>query len=180
MENQPRLGRREWLCYKLARNYQRRLLVSELCCGPFYCSRPPKWSTLVYLTALLLTLPFYLVFGVLLLAWRLTLFPWRWLLSFRLPDSLMAPGEKTINGLHRSLMPHIELHGKAYVACLREWIVILYGEKTASLPVVTKHVERMQRCLQLPKKSQAEGLRDSIRWQREELSNQLGTYSDTL
>lgn len=180
MANHARLGRREWLCYKLARDYQRRLLVEELYRGPFCCPRPSIWPTQVYLVVLLVTLPLYWVCGVLLLAWRLILFPWRWLLTFRLPESLVAPGEKSINGLHRSLMPHIELHGEAYVGCLCEWVVILYGEKIANSPMVAKHTERMRRCLQLPTTPQVEDLRNSIRWQREELSKELGTYSDTL
>lgn len=123
-------------CYRLALRYHRKSLAANIfsLCAPLkyllkVCS---SWSAgplkaLLQLLLMTVLLPVLLLWQLLLCLFRLLLFPLQYLLTYRLPRDLAAPGEKNMAGIHNAFARHFHLPVALYVECFDGWVEILYG-----------------------------------------------------
>lgn len=123
-------------CYCLALRFKRRDLVREIfnVCTPLkylsrlrlsWCRRP--FSALLQCVLIAALLPVLLLWQLLQCLYRLLLLPLQYLMTFRLPRDLAAPGEKNMAGIHNAFSHYFHFPATVYVECFDGWVEILYG-----------------------------------------------------
>jgi len=184
---QTLLTEAESRCFYVARDYQRRSLLRSLL--PLELSQwrvgfeKLGWSnnpfilTIQWLVLVLALVPMSLWLLV-KCCWRWGVFPFRYLGTFFPPKDLRAPGEKTLVGIHNAFARHVDLSVSDYIACINDWIRILYGEEKSVRYNLSNAIK-----LELDKKQQighrtemADVMRSLVAITREKLSKELGHY----
>jgi len=174
-------------CFDIARNYQRKGLVRSLAPRELWRWRNEfhklGWSKNglvlgiqgLILALALIPMSLWLIAKCCL---RLILFPYRYLLTFIVPKDLKAPGEKTLVGLHNAFHSHLNLGATDYIACLNDWIKILYGEKTLDQHNLQQLMETELKKVHYQGQNDdlSGSLRSVVAVSREKLSKELGHY----
>ena len=174
-------------CFFIARDYQRKSLLRSLI--PFELS---QWSAgfdglgwsknplVLAIQWLVLTLALIPMCVWLLVkcCLRWVAFPFRYLGTFSVPKDLSAPGEKTLVGIHNAFGRHLDLNAGDYIACLNDWIKILYGEETSlryNLNNAIK-VELDKNKIRGKNEDLTTAMRSLVAVSREKISKELGHY----
>lgn len=137
-------------CYCLALRFKRRSLVCEIfnVCAPLkyllklrlaWAKRP--LSAVFQCLLMLALLPVLLLGQFFLCLYRLILFPFKYLLTFRLPRDLAAPGEKNMAGIHNAFSHYFHFPVAVYVECFDGWIEILYGAELRGMHNLSAQLE---------------------------------------
>ncbi|UTA46378.1 hypothetical protein L1F30_09340 [Simiduia sp. 21SJ11W-1] len=183
------LSEAESACFDVARRYHRRRLVADLVdvkamLWPRNLKRL-SWSDdgmrfLVQCLVLVVYLPFNFLYQLLVTLQNLLLFPFKYLASWFTPQALHAPGEKNLVGLYNAFFPFLSLSPDDAVACIDEWVPILYGSAKARAHRLARYVddERIKQ-MKVAKQSgvMAASFRSYRAIARERLSKDLGHYS---
>ena len=177
----------ETRCFYIARDYQRKSLRRALLPLDLQQWRAGfnrlGWSkTPLVLTAQCLIL---LLAFVPMLVWllgksvvSLIAFPFRYAQTFFVPKDLNAPGEKTLVGIHNAFNRHLNLSASDYVACINDWIKVLYGEEASrrlNFDQAIK-VEINKKINQHANSDLAATTRSMVAVMREKVSKELGHY----
>lgn len=179
----------EAACFDIARKYQRRAIVAGLfdLKRMFWPANMARlaWSVggfrfLMQCVILSVYLPLNFVFQLLKTLHNLLLFPFRYLTTFFTPSGLHAPGEKNLVGLYNAFFPYLELRPEDAVACLDDWVPVLYGTNKAKQYKLARYADD-ERLKQLRAAEQSGVMAASFRSfraiARERLSKDLGHYS---
>ncbi len=174
-------------CFLAAREWQRRSLNRELKQSlipslPYYkrVKNTGVRNILIYALIITLLAPILLIVFFIDAIIAIGFFPFRRFATFKIPESLKAPGEGNIQGIHNAFIAHFDLPPDYYVNCVNEWAKILYAKRT-------KDLKRMQDFLDFKQLNQihhfdkpnseiTSQLRVAINYAREQLSQSLGSY----
>lgn len=177
-------------CYCLALRFKRRSLVCEIfnICVPLnYVLRLrlawSKYPVSAFFQFLLIAflMPVLLLWQFLLCAYRLILLPLKYLMTYKLPRDLAAPGEKNMAGVHNAFAHYFHFPTSVYVECFDGWVEILYGAELRKQHNLTEllHAEQM-RCKNVDSKFQCLDTdtytRSFVSHARERLTRRLGHY----
>lgn len=179
----------EYRCFFVARTFQRKHLVRTLIpreikrwrkgLRTLGWSRNPFIFIVQFLVICFAAIPMSL-WVILKGIGLLLVFPFRYIGSFITPKSLQAPGEKTLVGIHNAFSKYIQLGTIDTIACLKEWIEILYGDRASQHHEVKTWME--QETIKLKQQNSDEltpAMRSLVAVSREKLSKQLGHYGKT-
>ena len=183
------LSEAEAACFDIARKYQRRAILSGLIDFKrlFWPTNVARltWSAggfrfLVQCAILVVYLPLNTLFQLLRTLHNFVMLPFRYGATLFTPSGLHAPGEKNLVGLYNAFFPYLELHPEDAVACLDDWVPILYGSAKARQYKLARYAED-ERLKQLRAAEQSGVMAASFRSfraiARERLSKDLGHYS---
>ncbi len=176
-------------CFQIARWRQRKQLLSEL--KDKLKPKVPLFNTakqtaqghikLFYIALAIVTTPFFLIIWPIDLAMTLIRLPFQYVWSYYTPASAKAPGERNIRGIHHAFAPHMDLNPESYIACIDDWVQVLYGEQVAKKHKMTRYVD--ENLLHLsrfrsehPRDPLLQHLRSSVAMAREKISLDLGCY----
>lgn len=181
----------ELSCWRIYRRYQRQQLVKEALAldrlvWPLFLRRLqwPGSPGMRFIQSLLIVAVWPVLFvGALirLLASWIT-FPAKLIATFITPKQFQAPGEKSLLGLHNAFaslgISSIVLSESLYIACVDEWVGLLYGEQVARERTLGSYIQRVERERDELECSEPLGasLRDEVTVARERLSRDLGHY----
>lgn len=143
-------------CYRLALNFKRRCLMRDIfvLCAPlkYLLSlrlnrvKRPFFALLLCLLAAVL-LPLLIFWQLLVCLCRLLLLPFCYLMTYRLPHDLAAPGEKNMAGIHNAFAHYFHFPAAIYAECFDGWVEILYGAELRKKHSLTEQLETEQsRC----------------------------------
>lgn len=151
------LTEQESECLRAGRQLQRKALIAYSFNGSGFFnalrmtslswSRSP-WRFVLQLALYWLCLPFVLIGQLLRQSWLWLLFPFRYVGTFFLSDSIQAPGEKTLDGIHHQFSPYLNLKGRDYIQCVNLWVKILYGPEKAKYHNFARYLHQERRRLQ--------------------------------
>ncbi len=181
----------ELSCWRIYRRYQRQQLFKDvmaldLVAWPLFL-RQLQWPAspiMRGIQALLVVGVWPLLFVgafIRLFASWLT-FPARLIATLITPNKLQAPGEKSLMGLHNAFaclgISSIVLSEPLYIACIDEWIGLLYGEQIAKDKSLGMYIHRVEceRAELDASEPLGASLRDEVTVARERLSRDLGHY----
>ncbi len=183
------LSEAESACFDIARRYHRRRLVADLVdVKALFWPRNLKrlsWSNdgsrfIVQCLVLTVYLPLNFIFQLLKSAQNILFFPFRFAVSWLTPGSLHAPGEKNLVGLYNAFFPFLRLSPEDAVACIDEWVPVLYGSAKAKVHRLARYVDD-ERIKQMKIAQQSGVMAASFRSYRaiarERLSKDLGHYT---
>lgn len=137
-------------CYCLALSFKRRSLVREIfsICAPLKCLSNLRlsWSGRPFAACfqcvlLVILLPVLILWQLIQCLCRALLFPVRYLMTFRLPRDLTAPGEKNMAGIHNAFSHYFHFPVAIYVECFDGWVEILYGAELSDKYSLTAQLE---------------------------------------
>ncbi|TQV78083.1 hypothetical protein FKG94_13460 [Exilibacterium tricleocarpae] len=176
------LSRSEFVCFHIARRYQRNVLKREAF-GLEHWFWPAALDQLHWSASMprrlgqgliiAVSLPFIVSWQLLGRLARLLAFPFRYLRTYMIPRGLAAPGEKTLAGVHNAFARFFDLPPDAYMDCVDEWIQALYGLDRS----LRDYIVTMNRgAEQLPAPALSPSMRSYIAVAREKLSQELGHY----
>ena len=173
-------------CFYIARDYQRRSLLRSLApvelrrwragFNKLGWSKNPLVLAIQWLVLLIALVPM-LVWLAVKSCVRILLFPIRYLRTYTVPKDLRAPGEKTLVGIHNAFSRHLNLSAADYVACINDWIRILYGQETVMGHDLERFVDDEREKYQ--DRGVAATTRSLLAISREKLSKQLGHYGQS-
>ena len=181
----------ELQCFKVARSYQRKVLVRRLLKSDYRAVTAGfgrlGWSKNPVILAiqwviLIIAAPFLLAWLLLRLVVSLLLFPFRYVYTYFTPTDLAAPGEKTLVGIYNAFNRYMNLDAASYIACLNDWIRILYGEEVFRKYNVNGYLSAELERLGIDERKAREPqqftphLRSILSVSREKLSKTLGHY----
>jgi hypothetical protein len=181
----------ELQCFKTVRVYQRKVLVKQLLRSDIEVVKQGfvrlGWSTNPVILAvqwliLFLAAPLLLLWLLVRFAFGLLLFPFRFLQTYLVPKDLTAPGEKTLVGIYNSFNRYMNLDAASYVACLNDWVRILYGEEVLRQYNLNDYLQKEMQRLGINDRTASNSnqytpeLRSLLGASREKLSRQLGHY----
>jgi hypothetical protein len=172
-------------CFYAVRHHQRRALFRSL--TPWEVGKwriafqKLGWSSnplVLAVQALILAIAFVPMCLWLLVkcSLRWFLFPFRYLGTFLIPRDLKAPGEKTLVGIHNAFGRYINLSAGDYVACINDWIKILYGDETLARHNLENLINIEAPNSKNRDKDIATAMRSLLSVSREKLSKELGHY----
>ncbi len=181
----------ELSCWRIYRRYQRQQLFKDamaldLVLWPLFL-RHLQWPLSLFtrcIQALLVVgvWPLLFIGALIRLLVNWLMFPARLIATLITPNQFQAPGEKSLLGLHNAFaclgISSIVLSEPLYIACIDEWIGLLYGDQVAkdkSLGMYICRVERERAELDASEPLGA-SLRDEVTVARERLSRDLGHY----
>lgn len=176
-------------CFRIARWRQRRQLLDELKrqLHPSYplfekASKATSFSRtyLLYMLAIF-SWPIYFILWPASLAISVARFPFRLISSYQIPKDARGPGERNIRGIHNAFAPHMDLAPENYIACIDDWVRILYGDESAKSHKMSKYVDETLLHLSRFGSCRADDpllqhLRSSVAVAREKISLDLGCY----
>lgn len=173
-------------CFSIARDYQRKHLIRSLVPEEFkHWTAGFKnlgWSKnplvlAIQASILLLAIPPISVWLVFKCTLRLLAFPVRYVKTYITPKDLAAPGEKTLVGMHNAFSRHLCLGAVDSIACLNDWVKILYGERACQQYQTKVWLNPEISKLEHPVGNDlSPALRSVVAVSREKLSKQLGHY----
>lgn len=181
----------ELQCFKVARSYQRKVLVRRLLQSDYKAVRAGfgrlGWSKNpvilgIQWVILIFSAPFLLVWLLLRFAASLLSFPFSYLHTFLTPKDLAAPGEKTLVGIYNAFNRYMNLDAVSYIACLNDWIRILYGDDVLKKYNLNAYLSAELQRLGISEQHAREPhlftphLRSILGVSREKLSKTLGHY----
>lgn len=183
----PKLTQNELTCIKLAAKMQRRAwrsryvdaFIPRIPWHHAFNQQPLHIRMLLYFAMFLLS-PIWLTGWFLQLLCNTALFPYRITATYFISLSLIPPGERNIQGMHRATQRYLDLSVKQYIWLVNQWVEVLYGEKA-------KRIHTMQYYLDKELVEQREitrgslinmdpYIRNHIGSAREKLSQALGYY----
>ncbi|MGH1372919.1 MAG: hypothetical protein ACRBBW_12825 [Cellvibrionaceae bacterium] len=178
----------EFQCYRYARRLRQRALwrkiysVHRILWPELLDSvdwSPVLWRKLSQLAVLMLVWPLIVVWGLAVYLLALVQFPFKLFQTWLVPDSLRAPGEKTLMGIHNAFSSAIDLSQADYIECIDGWVSILFGATIAldkNLSIYLLQVSSERKDIDHRTGAVAEGLRSNLSVAREYLSRDLGHY----
>ena len=183
------LSEAEAACFDIARKYQRKAILAgvidlERLFWPANVARL-TWSEgsfrfLVQCAILVVYLPLNTFFQLLKSLHSLVMLPFRLAATLFTPSGLHAPGEKNLVGLYNAFFPYLELKPEDAVACLDDWVPVLYGGAKAQQYKLARYADD-ERLKQLRAAEQSGVMAASFRSfraiARERLSKDLGHYT---
>ncbi len=181
----------ELSCWRIYRRYQRQQLFKDamaldLVLWPLFL-RHLQWPLSLFMRCIQALLvvgvwPLLFIGALIRLLVNWLMFPARLIATLITPNQFQAPGEKSLLGLHNAFaclgISSIVLSEPLYIACIDEWIGLLYGDQVAkdkSLGMYICRVERERAELDASEPLGA-SLRDEVTVARERLSRDLGHY----
>lgn len=181
------LADKEQRCYRVAQQYRRKYLLSGFVglhhiVWPRIMSRV-TWSETLWRKGLqyllfVLVWPVLVLWGLLAYILLLIRFPVDYVKTFTVRTGVRSPGEKTLSGIHNAFHNMLDLPDALYIACMDEWIVILF-DISVDKQYMLKFVERERK---LQKNVEVSGfhlnqqMRSEVAVAREKLSKKLGHY----
>lgn len=173
-------------CFYIARDYQRKFLLRSLVpeelqqwrmgYNKLGWSKNPFVLAAQWMVLVLAVVPMC-VWLVLKCCSRLLVFPIRYLRTFTVPKNLKAPGEKTLVGIHNAFSGHLNLGAGDYIACINDWIKVLYGEEISAHYNLENIMNvELGRHRQFSGHALSTAMRPLVAVSREKLSKQLGHY----
>ena len=178
----------EFQCYQLAKKLRQRALWRKLLAvhrivWPEIMDglewSPTSWRRMLQVLMLALVWPFLVLWGGLLYLASAVQFPFLYMQTWLVPQTLRAPGEKTLIGIHNAFSPALELSDLDYIECIDGWVTILFGSSVANernLSSYLLNVSSERRDIDPRTGAVAEGLRSNLSVAREYLSRDLGHY----
>lgn len=183
----PKLTEQELTCVKLAAQIQRRAWWRGLTLGllpriPWHPSFDPlnvPTKALLYF-AMFLLCPIWLTGWLLQLLMQIILLPYRMLSTLFILRTIIPPGERNIQGMHRATQPYLDLSVNQYVVLVNQWVEVLYGPRAKRIHTLqyyldTQLIDRKE-LSRVSYQSLDPYLRNHIGAAREKLSRALGYY----
>lgn len=187
MQPSHKLTHDELTCVMLAARMQRKawwrryklLLVPRIPWHAGFNTAPFYIKALLYFAMFLLS-PIWLTGWFIQLVLNTVLLPYRMLATLFILRTIIPPGERNIQGMHRATQPYLDISVNQYIVLVNQWVEALYGPNT-------KHVHTLQHYLDKnlinPDNTQHVTyqaldpfLRNHLGNAREKLSRSLGYY----
>lgn len=135
--------------------------------------------TLLYCAMFLLS-PIWLTGWFFQLLQNTALFPYRIIATYFISLSLIPPGERNIQGMHRATQRYLDLSVKLYVLLINQWVIELYGKDAKRAHTMQYYLDKEL----IEQKEVTRGalinidpcVRSHIGSAREKLSRTLGYY----
>jgi hypothetical protein len=175
----------------VACSYQRKVLLKQLLKSDLQALQQGfnrlGWSKnslilAVQWSVLIATGPFLFAWLLIRFFIGMCAFPFRYFGTYLVPKDLVAPGEKTLAGIYNAFNRYMNLDAISYIACMNDWIKILYGDKMFEQHNLGGYLRyEMTRLGLTPEDKSGEKpftpqLRNLLAVSREKLSKQLGHY----
>lgn len=182
-----KLTHNEYMCVKLAAKMQRRAwrsryLDSLLPRIPWHNSfnqQALHIRALLYF-AMFLLCPIWLTGWLLQLISQTVLLPYRIIATHFISLTLIPPGERNIQGMHRATHRYLDLSVNQYVWLVNQWVAELYGEKAKRIHTMQYYLDKeLLERREITRGSLANMdpyIRNHIGAAREKLSRVLGYY----
>lgn len=183
----PLMTDKEIRCFRAIQAWARRAELRRLKRGispklPYYAlaKQASPLGRLVYALLILALSPALLLVGLCYVLYKLATFPHRYVLTYFTPQDLRAPGERNIQGMYHAFSRHMDLPFDLYIACIDNWVSILYGDSAAKTHSMENYLKQERSQLDLHESVYGSGmneyLRTTINIAREQLSQALGHY----
>ena len=99
--------------------------------------------------------------------------------TYRVPDGIRSPGEKSLVGIHNAFLEVLDMPEPLYIRCVDEWVIVLFANKNKYGLSLSEYVnkERDRQTKASHDLDQFVGpFRNIISVARESLSRDLGHY----
>ena len=168
-------------CFERAQYWQRKSLQRQLIQG----FTPKMWFKFLYRThtrssIILLTIvssPLIVAYHLAKAVILLLAYPFRRLKLSIVPANIHGAGERNLKGIHNAFHQHINLPADYYIACVNDWIEILFGKQALESHRMEHHLD-MERVLNKDFPDYLSGhTRNVVYMARDSISDILGHFN---